>query len=90
MGIENGVRHLHKLGFIHNDLNPSNIMMDGDTPVIIDLNSCEQEGAKLGLKAGIVGWSACDTEVAERKNDIDALPKIQSYLEEVRKTRVNT
>lgn len=90
LGIENGVRHLHTLGFIHNDLNPSNIMMDGDTPVIIDLDSCKQEGAKLGLKAGTVGWSACNTEVAERKNDLDALNKIQNYLEEARKTRVNT
>ncbi|KAL6823967.1 hypothetical protein V8C40DRAFT_246959 [Trichoderma camerunense] len=88
-GIENGVRHLHGLGFIHNDLNPSNIMMDGDTPVIIDLDSCQREGAKLGLKAGTIGWSACDTEFAERKNDIDALPKIQNYLEETRKTHVN-
>ncbi|KAL6811039.1 hypothetical protein GGI42DRAFT_315683 [Trichoderma sp. SZMC 28013] len=90
LGIESGVRHLHRLGFIHNDLNPSNIMMDGDTPVIIDLDSCEQEGAMLRLKAGTVGWSACDSEVAERKNDLDALPKIQNYLEETRKTHGNT
>ncbi|GAP84538.1 putative serine threonine kinase [Rosellinia necatrix] len=28
--IEAGVSHMHKLGLVHNDLNPSNIMMDGE------------------------------------------------------------
>ncbi|RCI16356.1 hypothetical protein L249_2849 [Ophiocordyceps polyrhachis-furcata BCC 54312] len=31
-GIEAGIRHMHNLGLVHNDLNPSNIMMDGDNP----------------------------------------------------------
>lgn len=56
-GIESGVRHMHALGLIHNDLNPSNIMMDGESPVIIDFDSCKREGDKLGLKAGTVGWA---------------------------------
>lgn len=29
-GIENGIRHLHSLGPVHNDINPSNIMLDKD------------------------------------------------------------
>ena len=56
-GIEAGVRHMHKLGLVHNDLNPSNIMMDGDNPVIIDCDSCKREGDELGSKAGTDGWT---------------------------------
>jgi serine/threonine protein kinase len=36
-GIEAGIRHLHHLGRIHNDINPANIMIsEDDPPVIID------------------------------------------------------
>ncbi|KAF5021201.1 hypothetical protein F66182_6761 [Fusarium sp. NRRL 66182] len=83
LGIENGIQHLHGLGYVHNDLNPSNIMMEGDVPIIIDMDSCQLEGAKIGVKGGTVGWASCESGYAERKNDIDALSKIRSYLEEV-------
>jgi len=39
-GIESGIRHLHSLGLVHNDINPRNIMMDHDKAVIIDFGSC--------------------------------------------------
>lgn len=36
-----GIQHLHGLGIIHNDINPSNILLGpDDNPVIIDYNSC--------------------------------------------------
>ncbi|KAK0613103.1 hypothetical protein B0T17DRAFT_542816 [Bombardia bombarda] len=56
-GIEAGVRYMHKLGLVHNDLNPSNIMMDGDNPVIINFDSCKREEDELGSKAGTDGWT---------------------------------
>ncbi|KAG5986692.1 hypothetical protein E4U52_008357 [Claviceps spartinae] len=35
-GIERGIRHLHSLGIVHNDINPATIMLDKlDRPVII-------------------------------------------------------
>ncbi|PGH02260.1 hypothetical protein AJ80_08885 [Polytolypa hystricis UAMH7299] len=34
-GVEHGIQHLHKLGLIHNDLNPSNIMFDSDDHPVI-------------------------------------------------------
>ena len=36
--IKSGVKHLYSLGYIHNDLNLSNIIVSKDnTPIIIDL-----------------------------------------------------
>ncbi|POR37904.1 Uncharacterized protein TPAR_01898 [Tolypocladium paradoxum] len=46
-GIEERVNHLHGLGLIHNDLNPSNIMMDGDNQSS-STDSCKSEGTRLG------------------------------------------
>jgi serine/threonine protein kinase len=54
-GIQKGIQHLHSLDLIHCDLNPTNILMDGDTPVIGDFDSCQRKGKKLGFKAGIRG-----------------------------------
>ena len=46
--IERGVRHLHSLGLVHNDINPANIMFDDEgRPVIIDFGSCRPIGQSL-------------------------------------------
>lgn len=48
-GIERGIRHMHSLNLVHNDINLSNIMITQDhVPVIIDFDSCLQEGRLLG------------------------------------------
>lgn len=49
-GIEKGIRHLHRLGIIH-DINPSHIMLKGNVPVIIDFGYCQREGESLGALA---------------------------------------
>lgn len=79
-GIEAGVRHMHDLGLVHNDLNPSNIMMDGEHPVIIDFDSCKREGSKLGPKMGSHGWTIDGEEYAKRDNDFYSLCKIRAAL----------
>ncbi|KAI0399983.1 kinase-like domain-containing protein [Xylaria palmicola] len=79
-GIETGVRHMHDLGLVHNDLNPSNIMMDGDTPVIIDFDSCKPEGEELGTKGGTWGYSLDQEEYSKRDNDIYSLSKIREAV----------
>lgn len=78
-GIEAGVAHMHRLGLVHNDLNPSNIMMDGDCPVIIDFDSCKPEGEKLGPKGGSDGW-ALGGDYARRANDLYSIEKIRQVL----------
>ncbi|KAM5476734.1 hypothetical protein MauCBS54593_000004 [Microsporum audouinii] len=80
-GIESGIEHMHTLGLIHNDLNPSNIMVDErDNPVIVDFDSCQREGAKLGLKAGTVSWAMEGAVYAARQNDFIGLSKIRRLL----------
>lgn len=40
-GIESGIRHLHSLGLVHNNINLSNIIVDGDNLIIIGFSSCQ-------------------------------------------------
>jgi hypothetical protein len=79
-GLEKGVRHLHQLGLIHNDLNPSKIMMDGETPVIIDFDSCRPKGEKLGDKAGTFEWELEEAEFATPENDFRSLEKLKAFI----------
>ncbi|KAI0428175.1 kinase-like domain-containing protein [Xylaria sp. FL1042] len=80
LGIEAGISHIHELGLVHNDLNPSNIMMDGDNPVIIDFDSCKREGEELGSKAGTHGWTLDGENYARKENDLYSLSKIRAAL----------
>ncbi|KAI1463760.1 uncharacterized protein F4812DRAFT_463320 [Daldinia caldariorum] len=61
-GIESGVRHLHTLGFIHNDLSPHNIMMDGDDPIIIDFDSSRRPGEELAYQRFVNLWNMAPEE----------------------------
>jgi len=79
-GIEKGIRHLHSLGLIHCDINPTNILTNGDAPVICDFDSCRREGEKLGFKAGTMGWTSEDFEFARPENDQYGLSKIRDFL----------
>ncbi|KAM5358567.1 hypothetical protein ACJZ2D_015181 [Fusarium nematophilum] len=79
-GIERGVKHLHQLGLVHNDLNPSNIMMDGEVPVIIDFDSCRPEGKKFGMKRGTFGWNLEGAEMSTKENDLYGLEKLKAFI----------
>lgn len=84
VGVENGVRHLHRLGLAHNDINPSNIMMEGNKPVIIDFDSGRPIGEKLGSKAGTFDWELEDAETSETKNDMFSLNKVEELILQVK------
>ncbi|KUJ14195.1 uncharacterized protein LY89DRAFT_698619 [Mollisia scopiformis] len=65
-GIIAGIRHLHSLGIIHNDITPSNIMFKEDgTPVLNDFGSCRMTAlenndfdAFTELQTWLIGSSA--------------------------------
>ncbi|KAJ8131821.1 hypothetical protein O1611_g1803 [Lasiodiplodia mahajangana] len=79
-GVEAGVRHMHDLGLVHNDINPHNIMMDGNDPVIIDFDSCMPEGQRL-RKGGSDGYSL-DEPYSKKNNDLYSLSMLrQSVME---------
>ncbi|KAH8588263.1 kinase-like domain-containing protein [Bisporella sp. PMI_857] len=78
-GIQEGIRHLHSLNLIHCDLNPTNILMNGDTPVIGDFDSCQREGEKLGFKAGTRGWTSEEFKFARPENDQYGLSRIRNF-----------
>jgi len=79
-GIKNGIKHLHDLGFVHCDVNPANIVMNGTDPIIIDFDSCRRIGEPLGLKAGTRGWTGEDFTSAQREMDDDGILRIRSWL----------
>lgn len=81
-GIESGIQHLHKLGLIHCDINPANILMSGDddTPIIIDFDFCRREGEDLGLKAGTRGWTREDFKIATPEVDQYGLSMVRDFL----------
>ncbi|KAK3304712.1 uncharacterized protein B0T15DRAFT_537375 [Chaetomium strumarium] len=81
-GIKNGLNHLHRLGLVHNDLNPWNIEVDrhGANPVITHLGSCKREGEGLGFMGGTAGWAKEGITHANRENDLYALSLIREVL----------
>jgi serine/threonine protein kinase len=78
--IHKGVEHMHMLGLIHCDINPNNILMDGDNPVISDFDSSQENGNELGLKGGTKGWTRDEFKFATGENDLYGLSKIEEYL----------
>jgi serine/threonine protein kinase len=90
-GIQSGVEHLHKLGLIHCDINPANILMSGDNddPIIIDFDSCRREGEELGLKAGTRGWTNEDFKVATPEIDKYGISMIKEFLSSAKKPKDN-
>jgi serine/threonine protein kinase len=75
-GIKKGLRHLHSPDLIHCDLNPTNVFMKGDIPIIGDFDSYRRKEDKLGLKAGTSGWTRNDFKFALPENDQYGLLKI--------------
>ncbi|KAG6151352.1 hypothetical protein E4U23_002438 [Claviceps purpurea] len=80
-GIERGIRHLHSLSIVHNDIKPKNIMLDEtDCPIIIDLDAWQQKGQELGSKKGTAGWSIEGAKYSLFENDIFGLSKVKEFL----------
>jgi serine/threonine protein kinase len=82
-GVRNGLSHLHALGLVHNDVNPSNVMIDGAEAILVDFDSCCEEGQELrqgGKKGGTPGWCDLDVQVARIENDWEAVDEMETWL----------
>jgi serine/threonine protein kinase len=80
-GIRKGLEHLHALGFVHNDLTPSNVMLDErDTAIIIDFGSCRRIGEDLRGVGRTYEWYDDDIQTARPSNDLDALAEIEALM----------
>jgi serine/threonine protein kinase len=63
-GIYAGIKYLHFLKLVYNDLNPTNITLDGnDNPIILDFGSCKLFNKEL-LSGGTYSWVDKDYSIS--------------------------
>ncbi|TLD36618.1 Calcium/calmodulin-dependent protein kinase-like [Venturia nashicola] len=81
-GIEKGIRHLHRLNLVHNDLTPSNIMLfDDDTPVITDFDSCHMRvGCQYHLFVIVLPMTPTEFHELSHHDDTQLGAKILALL----------
>ncbi|KAJ7766126.1 hypothetical protein B0H16DRAFT_1687153 [Mycena metata] len=80
-GISCGLKHLHSLRYVHNDMNPHNVVLaKNNTPVIIDVDSCHEIGASLkGKKAGTIDRDH-KNQFSEPANEFYGLQQMREWL----------
>ncbi|PBK87193.1 hypothetical protein ARMGADRAFT_1123117 [Armillaria gallica] len=81
--IEKAIWHIHGLGLVHNNTDPSNILLDADnaTPIIIDFDSCCKKGLSIDFNGGTFPWSN-NMRIAEFENDDFGLDKVREWMKE--------
>ena len=79
-GIRKGIQHLYSLNLIYCNLNPTSILIDKDTPVIGDFDSCRYNKEKLSFKAKTKGQTSKDFKFAKPENNKYKLSKIRDFL----------
>ena len=75
--VESGLHPLHSLGLVHNDINPSNIMIADDRAVIIDFGSCRKIGESLEDIGRTYEWYDEKIQHSLPKNDLTAFEEIR-------------
>jgi serine/threonine protein kinase len=79
--IKSATDHIHDLRFAHNDLKPSNILVDDEHEVFVaDLGSCRPFGAAL-ITTGTIGWIDEYFTTSQRHHDQAALEKTKGWLD---------
>ncbi|KAJ5081579.1 hypothetical protein NUU61_009843 [Penicillium alfredii] len=87
--LESAIYHLHSLGWAHNDLNPTNVLVDDSEvaegmPVLIDFGSAREIGTSLGTSRGTSGWIEGrieDYTTSKKEHDIFALEQLRHWLD---------
>ncbi|KAF7557031.1 hypothetical protein G7046_g6147 [Stylonectria norvegica] len=84
--LQSAIHHVHSLGWAHNDLNPTNVLVaDDGRPVLIDFGSARRIGEKMTMSRGTKGWIDCemkDYTTSETRHDSSALTKLHAWLED--------
>lgn len=79
--IEDGIKYLHGLDLVHNDINPANIMLDEkETPIIIDFDTSCAPGQDLRMAKRTYGWYDPQVSKSQVSNDLDALAELRVWL----------
>jgi serine/threonine protein kinase len=78
--LESAIDYLHSLGLAHNDINPGNIMVKDEMPVLIDFGSCQPYGKNL-RSLGTKGWYEELFFTSEKKHDVYSLAKLRDWLD---------
>ena len=81
--LHDGIRHLHSLGLVHNDVNPSNIMLDEEGRlVLIDFDSCRHVGESILETATkrTPQWHDPAVEDSTEENDFAAFEELKTWL----------
>ena len=81
--IERGLKHLHSLGLVHNNINPSNIMFateNDETPIIVNFRSCTTIGHSMQNVGRTPEWYDKKVLAAHPSNDTNALYEIGEWL----------
>ncbi|KAF5023097.1 hypothetical protein F66182_4854 [Fusarium sp. NRRL 66182] len=82
--LQSAIDHLHHLGWAHNDLNPTNILVaEDERPILIDFGSARKVGDKLSVSRGTKGWidgEMKDYTTSTTQHDTSALAKINSLI----------
>ncbi|CAG9985109.1 unnamed protein product [Clonostachys byssicola] len=77
--VESAVNHLHASGLAHNDINPNNIMIKGNKPILVGFGSCRPFGENLD-SLGSPGWDEQVFSTSEKENDILSLNNLRDWI----------
>jgi len=79
--LRGALEHLHRLGFVHNDITPANVMLDqSESPVIIDFGGMCGVGDSLEHAKRTYGWHDESVTYAIEDNDLHALAELEVWL----------
>jgi len=86
--VQSALDHLHSMGYCHNDVKMSNVMVrNDDTAVLIDFDSCLPIDEPLE-KGCTFGWGNDDATVSSKENDKRAFDLLKTRVLEAVSTAV--
>ncbi|PYI00259.1 hypothetical protein BO78DRAFT_424672 [Aspergillus sclerotiicarbonarius CBS 121057] len=80
-GVLAGIRHLHRNGMMHNNINPSTIQLTWhETPVIVGFGCTRSVGASLRNFKRAPHWHDPKVQVSMQDNDLEAYEELKTWM----------